>query len=404
MIVINIDNSKYYELEKGFAENVLKSMFKEYFDELYQANIVWDQLCEIWTMVSMNIPKGAVFVVKNEILYYFTEKDLEFKKAPKKFFEIDNSAHVIHKECFQKCYLDFNDMLNNYMDFKSSDITLKANVHFQDDKCWIEDLNKTLSNKKNTFENILKISFKDKLCSTISSEIEKLYKKALLTNNPIMFITRAEGERETLYLVTDELKAEEVSYSHIVRELQEIINMNMPCDKKNLSNRIYNAIMLPLRNTPPCIRIEKVQENGVEAILSLKDKDVHVFRRYGYSKYYAFLPIEHNSREFPYYVGDKVTSVYLAKPSVGLSVISGINKTMFNNMSCYVESDEKCCWVGYEDTRYNGVFRLNNYTITDLVNGGHFDRNSAKHKDLMSVDKKIEQEGSYAFFEIVFPE
>jgi len=40
MILLNINDRKWYYYEKGFAEDVIDMMFEEYFGELYQKDAV----------------------------------------------------------------------------------------------------------------------------------------------------------------------------------------------------------------------------------------------------------------------------------------------------------------------------------------------------------------------------
>ena len=94
MILLNINDRKWYYYEKGFAEDVIDMMFEEYFGELYQKDAVKWRLDEIWEKISMKIPKRAVFVEKDSVLYSVSS-NLKFEAVPEEFFEIDEISHPV---------------------------------------------------------------------------------------------------------------------------------------------------------------------------------------------------------------------------------------------------------------------------------------------------------------------
>lgn len=71
MIVIDLDENKTYRYfcrnfkVESSVEGIITEMFKEHFDEFYQAEARDAQIKELWKQITMKIPKRTVFVVKN---------------------------------------------------------------------------------------------------------------------------------------------------------------------------------------------------------------------------------------------------------------------------------------------------------------------------------------------------
>ena len=198
MILLNINERKWYVHKEGFAEDVINDMFKEYFNELYQEDAMKWRIKEMWEKISIKIPKQAVFVEKDSILYS-VNSDLNFKVVPEEFFEIDEVSHPVLIECFKKCYPEFKNLMKDYRSWKDeqndsirqtdsiANIYLKTSIKYIPD---IESLSETLNNAEYAFGRILEVSLKPKISEQVCNKIVKIYESSLLQSNPIMLITK----------------------------------------------------------------------------------------------------------------------------------------------------------------------------------------------------------------------
>ena len=430
MIMVDPDERKWYEndVSNHFAEDVINDMFKNYFKEIYQENAVKRRLSEIWEKITIKIPKYSVFVIKDSTLYSLTS-DLNFEIAPEDFFEIDEVSHPILIECFEKCYSKFKDLIKNYKKwefcYECGGENSLVNIGLTTKKGftpWVQDLNFTLGEARSKFDDILCLSLKSKLLDKISPKIIEVYKSALLQNDPVMLVTRNyNGDLQKIYAITENLEAKEVTYSLIERELEEIIHEVVPEDTDFLVNRIYNSIMLPLKEVNPCIRINHVKEKGINATIYLAESDLPVVCGFSLKYFYAFLKTEHNSDYFPFsrkirYCSNYYINTKIRYPEDGLEIIQKINQEMFNNISCYVELvGKKYSYYWYDNyfvsqrkpTNYNILYRLENGKVIEVFDE-EIRKNEKEEKSFNSlmkkIDKKIEEERSYAFWEITFGE
>lgn len=428
MILLNINEKQWYIHKEGFAENVINDMFKEYFNELYQEDAVKWRISEIWEKISIKIPKQSVFVEKDSILYSVSSS-LEFELAPEDFFEIDEVSHPILIECFEKCYAEFKNLMKNYRNWneKNDSDSRKtdsiANVYLQTAKSYvprIESLARTLHRTKHTFSQILNVSLKPKMCAQTCPKIAEVYENALLQSNPIMLITKTTYHTQKIYAITENLEVEEVTYSLIERELEEIIHEIVPEDTDFLVNRIYNFMMLPLSEVKACIRINKVQEEGINATMFLEEKDIPVVCNFNLKSFYAFLRINHNEG-FPVnkkirYHRDKVC-VEPISPRSGVEKLQSVNKTMFDEMSCYVEfAGKKYKTYNYSSTygshecstRHNILYKIKNGKVENVYEDTRIREDSSEYQKFKAIiekeGEKASNQGSYSFWEITFEE
>lgn len=421
MVVLNINEKQWYIYEKGFAEDVINDMFKEYFDELYQKDAVERRLIEIWKRISMKIPERAILVEKDSVLYSVTS-DLEFEVTPEDFFEIDEVSHPILIECFNCCYTKFKNLLKNYKNWNDkSDTKLREtdiipNVYLGTQNHYtpyIESLSNTLEIKKTSFEKILSISLKNKMCEQVCPKILKVYESAILQSNPIMLITKTDfifGCKvgiQKIYAVTDDLKVQEVTYSLIERELDEIIHEVVPEDTDFLANIIYNFIMLPLKKAEPFIRINKVQNNGLNATIFLREKEIPVVCSLSMSDFYTFLKNGEKS-DFPTdsrirYDYERIIEDPIS-PKQGMNEFTKINKEMFNGMVCYVEDKGKSAYIYGSEERYNFLYQIKNGKIEEIYNSYEMiTKNSDEYKKIKEETEKVKKQGSYSFWKLTIP-
>lgn len=430
MILLNINERKWYVHKEGFAEDVINDMFKEYFNELYQEDAMKWRIKEMWEKISIKIPKQAVFVEKDSILYS-VNSDLNFKVVPEEFFEIDEVSHPVLIECFKKCYPEFKNLMKDYRSWKDeqndsirqtdsiANIYLKTSIKYIPD---IESLSETLNNAEYAFGRILEVSLKPKISEQVCNKIVKIYESSLLQSNPIMLITKTYSDIQKIYAVTDNLDVEEVTYSLIERELEEIIHEVVPKDTDFLVNRIYNFMMLPLSCVEPCIRINKVQDIGLNATIFLEEKDIPVVCDFYLRNFYAFLKMEHNNcKDFPTSkkIRYKNNGIYVKaiQPEIGVEELQKINKTMFDNMSCYVEYPGRTYKIFVYNRRYerqetnthrNILYKMNKGKIEKLFKMVEFDRESSEYKEFEKIigeeASKAKKQGCYVFWQIAFEE
>ncbi len=427
MILLNINDRKWYYYEKGFAEDVIDMMFEEYFGELYQKDAVKWRLDEIWEKISMKIPKRAVFVEKDSVLYSVSS-NLKFEAVPEEFFEIDEISHPVLIECFKKCYSEFKNIMKSYKEWDKEVIrnvpenNFIANVYLGTSRYYvpkIEYLSKTLDSAKYKFKEILQISLKPKMCNEVIDKIIELYNNTLLQNNPIMLITKEYDWGIKIYAVTDSLEIKEVTYSLIERELEEIIHEIVPEDTDFLVNRIYNHMIFPSKFVKPYIRIKKVQNKGlINAILYLKENDIPVVSDYKLKEFYTFLKITHNGKlPFNRWIRYKNYQICIdaMEPCDGMEKISKVNQKMFNEMSCYVENPGKQYERYDYDRDYGSCHLTTSCNLLYKLKDGKIEKvyrsstvNSSgyeKFKKIMEEEgAKADKEGVYAFWKITLGE
>lgn len=425
MIVININERKYYIYKRGYytydnysPEYTITEMFEEHFNSIYKRNAVRRRLDEIWEKISMQIPENSIFVEKDSILYCINSS-LEFEIVPKDIFEIDESAHPVLIECFEKCYSEFKNLIENYRNWESENdenvqnINSIGNVFLKTSgyKDTIEDLSITLANAKEKFSSILNVSLKDDIACQLSDKIVEVYKSALLQDNPIMLITKKQGYIKKIYAVTENLEVREVEYFLIEREIEEIVYEVIPEDADFLGNRIYNFMMFPLCDVKPYIRINKVQRAGINATIFLKEKDIPVICDLELKCFYAFLKINHNdgfptSKQIRY---DKdMISVTPLSPERGIRIFLEFDETIFNEMLCYIEhSGKKYEFYDYNrDSEHKLLYRMNNGNIEPVYNESRIRYNSEAserfEKTMKSEIEDANKQGIYSFWEIKF--
>lgn len=421
MIIIDLDENRYYSNNKDFPEEYMNNLFNEYFSELYQEEAKKSRIKEIWKDISMNIPKNAVFIVKNAKQYYLTE-DLNFEIVPKEFFEISNATHIILAECFQECYKKFEESMENYKEWDNTElslITLYIDTKVSDNlidyitRAYVKDITNIVGPAEEKFKEILKISLKEKMYNTILPRIVDLYKRALLASEPIMLIIRTLHRERELYAVTNKLKVKKVSYNLIERELEEIINRIIPRDTDFLVNRIYNYMMMPLKDVKPYIRINEVQNSEVAATLYLHDRKIPIVTNSKFKNAYTFTSIEPDADGYPYqsrYSSPKI-KIYPTNPYSALNIMKKVNKTMFQNKECYVAiAGEKYEFVrnnGYDrvytKSKENALYTLCKGKLTDILGNSHsciIQENSSEFKKIKEEFQKAKINGCYAFFEI----
>lgn len=428
MLLLNINEKKWYIYKEGFAENVINDMFKEYFSELYQEESMKWRLDEMWEKISIKIPKQAVFVEKDSILYT-VNSELELKIVPKDFFEIDEVSHPVLIECFNKCYFEFKNLIKNYRVWNDEsedsirrtdsivNIYLETKTEYTPE---IESLSETLDSAEYKFGEILNISLKPKISDEVKPKIAKVHENALLQSNPIMLITKTDSHTQKMYAVTENLEIKEVTYFLIERELEEIIHKVVPKDTDFLVNRIYNFMMLPLSNVNPCIRINKVQDVGLNATIFLEEKEIPIICDFSLKNFYAFLKIEHDCRYFPNqeiirYHNDRKVYVEAISPELGVGKFQKINKTMFDNMSCYLEYSGECyvryyygCdYKRYEKSTYHNIlYKMHKGKIEKVFESNSFEDDSPNYENFKKIieqeGEKVKKQGSYAFWRITF--
>ena len=432
MILLNINERKWYVHKEGFAEDVINDMFKEYFKELYQEDAMIWRISEMWEKISIKIPKQAVFVEKDAVLYSLNS-DLKFEVAPEDFFEIDEVSHPVLIECFKECYSEFKNLIKNYRawnDEQSDSIRQTdsiANIYLQTSTKYvpdIESLSETLNSAEHTFDRILNVSLKPKISNHVKHRIVKVYESSLLQSDSIMLITKTDSCTQKKYAVTENLEVEEVTYSIIERELEEIIHEVVPKDTDFLVNRIYNFMMLPLSNVEPCIRINKVQDIGLNATIFFEEKGIPVVCDFSLKHFYAFLRIEHDYRYFPtkaeirYYDNRKIC-VESISPEIGVKEFQKINRTMFENMSCYFEYCGKeyityhyTSEYGYQrkekNTQHNILYKMHKGKLEKIFKEEEVKEDTSEHENFKKIieqeGRKAKEQGSYAFWEITFEE
>lgn len=428
MIILNINERKWYIYKEGFAEKVINDMFEKYFSELYQKNAVKWRINEIWEQISIKIPKRSVFVEKDSILYS-VNSDLKFEIAPEDFFEIDEVSHPILIECFNKCYSEFKNLIKNYREWSTENenecrkTETIANIFLQTSTRYIprvKNFSKTIESAKDEFYSRLEVSLKEKMCNDVADKIAKVYESALLQSSPIMLITKTDCNIRKIYAITEDLEVEEVTYSLIEREVEEIIHEVVPEDTDFLVNMVYNYMMLPLGNVEPCIRINKVQKEGINATIFLEDKDIPVVCDLELKEFYAFLKIKHDggfpsSRKIRYHNNN--VCVEALSPNYGLRKIQEVNQTMFDNMTCYVENaGETYIYYyysyGYQDYEtdscHNLLYKLKNCKAQEVYKEKKINKKSSDFEKIKeSIEKegaKAEKQGCYAFWRIFFKE
>ena len=233
MYVINLDEKKRYEFGgEKYAEQIMNDMFKAYFARTYQESTVEALLKDMWKYVEIQIPKKVIFLWKDEKLYYIAEAEnksetgneyedededeyedededeyedengfMRFEIAPRCFFKIKKDVHKVLKECFEECNEKFARTIQNITSetvWESTSFSI-VNLRYEKDYCghikWkCEDLEETSRNKQRNFESFVGKSLKEKLCEEVAFKMLKQYRKILLENNPIMFMTNAYTE------------------------------------------------------------------------------------------------------------------------------------------------------------------------------------------------------------------
>lgn len=425
MIILNIDEKRWYSYKKGFAEDVINDMFKEYFNELYQENAAKRRVKEIWEKISTKIPKEAIFVEKDSVLYSVTS-DLKFEVTPKDFFEIDEVSHPILIECFNHCYLKFRGLIENYKDWngEDSDVSLgkidtMINVYWIVSQCVVaqfETLPETIKYARDKFEKILSISLKSKMCNQICSKISDMYESVILQSNPIMLMTKIEGDIQKIYAVTSNLEMEEVTFSLIERELEETIHEVIPEDTDYLVNRIYNFMMLPLKGMEPYIRINRIQKSGINATLFLRDKEIPVVSDLEWDYFYTFLKTDIGTKYFPIsnmtrYL-EKSLDVKRIPPSDGMEKIKQVNNEMFDEITCYVADYTKRYVLEHAPKEFFYLYKLKNGKINPVIEEGRsffsstrdyettIYKNTDEYNTIEKETKKAKQQGCYSFWKI----
>lgn len=389
MLILNINKNECFISKNAFAEDEINDMFKEYFDELYCENAAKVRMEELWKKISFKIPRKAIFIEKDSILYTINS-NLKFEKAPKDFFEIDECSHPALIDCFEECYVKFKKMIENYRNWskkENNDSIYRVflqNEYANDHKfADIEELKDNLAEVRNNLLSILGISLKAKISGQICNEIMELYKNELLKIEPIMLIAKTDFPLQKTYAVTTDLKVEEVTYSLIEREIEEIIYKVIPEDTDFLVNRIYNFIMLPLADIKPYIRINKLQTKGFNATMFLSEKNIPVVCYYSQlDRYYTFLKTKEKGTlgtEFPTYKIIRYLHDYMRTetmdPESGIHILREIDERMFDGIICYVRDD-----------KWNMYFKLKDNSIEKI--------------DKSNNIKAIKEEGTYVFWEI----
>lgn len=423
MILLNINEKRWYIYKEGFAENVINDMFNEYFNKLYQKDAVKWRIKEIWEKISINIPKQAIFVEKDSVLYS-VNSELKFELAPEDFFEIDEVSHPILIGCFNHCYSEFKNLIKNYRNWNNEDnAQLRktdsiANVYLKTMSRYyvpnIESLSSTLESAQCTFNEILSTSLKSRMREQVCPKIVEVYKNAILQINPVMLITRTDYQIQKIYAVTDNLEVEEVTYSLIERELDEIIRKVVPEDTDFLGNRIYNFMMLPLKNVRPCIRINKVQKAGLNATIFLTEKDIPVVCDFGLDYFYAFIKAKPDYYTFPTcsyirYDNSNYVNISSVSPEIGMRKIQEVNKNMFNEMSCYIEKTDSIYRIYSNDDseklpRYKQLYKLNNGEVKEICNYFSIKKGSPEYNLIEKETANAKKQGCYSFWEISFRE
>lgn len=423
MILININERQCYIYKEGFAEDIMNDMFEEYFSELYQENAVKWRVCEINEKISLQIPKQSIFVEKDSVLYSVNDS-LEFTAVPNELFQIDEITHPVLMGCFEKCYSNFKNLMENYRNWdtveNSSDQNSDfiANVFLKTVSRYtaeVESLSTTLKEAGYKFNSILRTSLKAKMSEKICTKIVELYKNTILQNNPIMLISKKDGYVKKIYAVTDNLEVEEVEYSLIERELEEIIHEVIPEDTDFLVNMIYNFMIAPLIEVKPCVRINKIQDAGINATIFLEKNDIPVVCDFNMKYFYAFLKGKRNggfptTRQIRYH--NELIDSESMDPKKGMEIFRKFNPIMFDEMSCYVENtDEKYQSYEYSGyTRYTGntvysiLYRIKKGVLEPVYNQIEIKERTEEYKKFEALMKKegekANKQGCYAFWTI----
>ena len=432
MYVINLDEKELYELggEKG-AEDIMRDMFITYFSRTYQESTVKSLVQDMWEHIKIEIPeKVEVFLWKDKMFYYidadkdeyededeYEDKFVRFEIAPRCFFKIKKDAHKVFKRCFDECNEKFAKIMQNISPetgWKSTSFTI-MNVRCRKYptciQCRCEDLEDILKDKQQNFVKFVEKSFKEKkLCEEVTFKILKQYRKILLENNPIMFITNAETEE--IYAIDNKLVAKRVSIFSIEDYLETIFSEILPSDYDFLINRIYNYLVSPKEEISAQIRIKKIKKNGLSGVIYVgkerfpivKYKDV-LYKEY----FYTIVPIKPNEDKNK--AEERFGKSISLKATVCKNIIDEIDASILPEY-CYIEDVSEHYYYycrGYFDrydkmiTNFNQVFILENGRMKDAF--GYDDTYEIKEHDLGKIKEFYKREKNsvhYAFFKVIF--
>ncbi len=428
MYVINLDEKKRHEFDGGkYAEEIMNDMFKAYFQRTYQESTVEALLEDMWENIEIKIPKQVIFLWKDKKLYYISEAEnkseteseyededeyedefMWFEIAPRCFFKIKKDAHKVLKECFEECNEKFARIMQNITSetgWISTSFTM-MNLRYEKDwghikwKC--EDLKETLRNKQRNFESFVGKSLKEKLCEEVAFKILKQYRKILLENNPIMFITNA--NTEDIYAIDNELVVKRVLFVSIQEDLESIVGEILPTDYEFLVNRIYNYIIFPKEEIPAQIRIKKVTKNGLSGVF-YEGKETFPIVRSKTGQYFTIVTIKPNEykRSVEARLGDSVT----IESTICNETIGEIDESILPEYG-YIEKvgNSYCIPYGTYHTRnidFNKIYLFEKNECTEVFDCG-YDGNvsETEAKKIEEFYKERENHVHYAFFKVFF--
>lgn len=391
MYVINLDEKKRYEFSgEKYAEQIINDMFKAYFQRTYQKSTVESLLKDMWKNIEIEIPKQVIFLWKDEKLYYIAEAEnkneteneyededeyedgfMRFEIAPRCFFRIKKDTHKVLKLCFEECNEKFARTMQNITSeagWKSTSFTMMnlRYKHSWEHIKWIcEDLKESLKNKQRNFESFVGKSLKEELCEEVAFKMLKQYRKILLENNPIMFMTNAYTEE--MYAIDNELTAKRVVFFSIQEELEAIVGEILPSDYEFLVNRIYNYITFPKEEIPPQIRLKKVTKNGSSGVI-YGEKGTFPIVESKEGKYFTIVTIKPNEKMDR--VKERIGSAVSIKSNElivtdSISIIRKIDKSILPEYG-YIEVVDNCYTISHgsytsqEKSNFNHIYLFEN--------------------------------------------
>ncbi len=433
MYVINLDEKKLYEFagEKG-AEEIMNDMFKAYFQKTYQESTVKSLVKDMWEHIELKIPKKVeVFLRKDKMLYYigvenadedenkhededeYEDEFVRFEVAPRFFFKMKKDAHKVWKKCFEECNEKFARTMQNITSetgWESTSFTI-MNVRCRKYpiciQCKCEDFEDILKDKQQNFEKFVGKSLKEeKLCKEVALKMLKRYRKILLENNPIMFITNAETEE--IYAIDNKLVAKRVPISSIQEDLETIVSEILPSDYDFLVNRIYNYLVFPKEEISAQIRIKKVNDNGLSGVIYVEKETFPIVRLKqvcSEEHYFTIVPIKPNENKRSFKERLLGSSISL-KPTICKDIIAEIDASILPEYG-YIEVVSKKYYYYYYgnnkiSTGFNQVYILENGVMHDVFGYKTNKINEEDNKKIKEFYKREKNSVHYAFFEVIF--
>lgn len=280
-------------------------------------------------------------------------------------------------------------------------------------------ITQTLEEAGEAFTKRLVKTFKSPLCDEVGASILKSYEGLLFSEKPVMFVTTTNlvSNVRKVYGITEDLHIVEIPNSLIERELEDILHKLIPQDTDFLGNAIYNYIMLPLISVPPYIRVNSVQDSGINATICFEERNIPIICDQSFTYGYALTSMSGvNQNDFPISTQIRFNSkiklqVEPIHPLDGIRAFQKVDSNIFKDTGCYFQFPGEKYTI--KDTHYE--YTINKNLLYYLDARGHLGRLGDKvysnysyvtkaREELNNIAGKAIKAGCYAFWRIKLQE